>query len=171
METQEMVTFGQKNLKQGKHEVRAIVAHELAHSWFGDTATPTDWRDVWMNEGFAMYYQAKFEVHRGWSSWASNVRLWKEWDGYLRYKYGPPGAYHRDAFASSNVYYCPARMLDRLSTKVGPHKFARLVRRWVASHADSNVSREKFQAWWEARTGLDLTNFLDKWLNSTTAPK
>jgi aminopeptidase N len=170
METPELITLGGKNFKWGKRHIRVTVTHELSHAWFGDTATPVDWSDLWLNEGFAMYYQAKFEASHGWTSWKRQTHTWNTWDQYLRTKYGPPGAYNRGDFGELTVYWSAARMLNRLAGKVGRDKFPGLVRRWIATHHDSNVSRETFRTWWEAKTGLSLSSFLDTWLNATTSP-
>ncbi len=53
METQTMVTLGDTPYTVSPE----VIVHELAHQWYGDQVTPNDWRDVWMNEGMAMYLQ------------------------------------------------------------------------------------------------------------------
>ncbi len=40
----------------------AVLVHEMAHQWYGDEVTPDDWRDVWMNEGMAMYLQGCWQA-------------------------------------------------------------------------------------------------------------
>ena len=53
METQTMITLGTTDYTTSP----AVLVHEMAHQWYGDQVTPDDWRDVWMNEGMAMYLQ------------------------------------------------------------------------------------------------------------------
>ena len=53
METQTMITLGDTDYTTSQ----AALVHEMAHQWYGDEVTPDDWRDVWMNEGMAMYLQ------------------------------------------------------------------------------------------------------------------
>jgi len=170
METQTMITLGAGNYRYGRWNVRATVAHELSHAWYGDTVTPTDWRDVWMNEGMAMYQQARFEVSHGHGTWRSWQRQWARDDQFWRNLYGPPGRYHHDEFASINVYYCPALMYDRLRQRIGDRRFAQLVRAWPQRHRDTNQSRASYEAFWERNTGLDLGRFFRRWLMSRKSP-
>jgi aminopeptidase N len=66
METQQMVTLGDKLLSGGATagNVDADLLHEYAHQWFGDTVTPSQWKDLWLNEGWATYAQALYTNER-----------------------------------------------------------------------------------------------------------
>ena len=61
METQTMITLGNTDYTPSA----AVLVHEMAHQWYGDQVTPDDWRDVWMNEGMAMYLQGMWEAEHG----------------------------------------------------------------------------------------------------------
>ena len=172
METQNLITFGVKNYRYGARQVRRTIVHELAHQWYGDSVTPNDWRDVWMNEGMATYQDTRWAVAQGWTTWRSWQREWAQDDQFWRDIYGPPGAYDRGEFASINVYYCAALMWDRLRLKLGTTAFNRLVRAWpqVRAHRDSNQSRATIIGWIEQRTGRELSGFFSKWLTSQKSP-
>ncbi len=58
METQTMITLGATDYTTSE----AVLVHEMAHQWYGDEITPDDWRDVWMNEGMAMYLQGCWQA-------------------------------------------------------------------------------------------------------------
>jgi aminopeptidase N len=164
METQTMVTFGRRYFSQGGAVVRETVLHELAHAWYGDTVTPRDWSDLWMNEGMAMYAQARWTVARGsyrWREWQREFR-----DPFWRDLYGPPGAYDRADFGQVNVYYTTAAMWDALRVRLGNAQFEALVRAWPQEHRNTNASRDELVAWFEAKTGRDLGDFFDRWLMS-----
>ena len=170
METQTMITLGRANFRYGVRNVRSTVVHELSHAWYGDTVTPKDWRDVWMNEGMAMYVETRFRASQGWTTWRHWEREWRRDDQFWRDIYGPPGRYHRGEFASINVYYCPALMYDRLRLRIGDQRFGRLMRAWPQQHLDTNQTRATFEAWWEHRTGRDLGRFFRRWLMSRHSP-
>ena len=53
METQTMITLGATDYATSQ----GVIVHEIVHQWYGDQVTPSDWRDLWMNEGMAMYLQ------------------------------------------------------------------------------------------------------------------
>ena len=54
METQTMITLGDTRVH---HRRQGVIVHEIVHQWYGDQVTPSDWSDLWMNEGMAMYLQ------------------------------------------------------------------------------------------------------------------
>ena len=170
METQTMVTLGAQNYRWGLKQVQEVVAHELVHSWYGDSVTPTDWRDVWMSEGMAMYLEARYTVSRGWVKWGYWQRQFEQDDGYYRRAYGPPGDFRPGQFGQTNVYYCAARMWDHLRRMIGEEKFDQLVRDWPQSHPQSNQTRESLVAWVDQQTGRDLDAWFHTWLTSPTPP-
>ena len=133
METQTLVTMGGRLLSgYGHRAFRSDLLHEYAHQWYGDTVTPDNWKDLWLNESFAMYTQFRWEVSRGWETMGQVRRYLRETDNESRASDGPPGAYHRQQFASGCVYYCGALMIDRLRAEVGVTKFNDLWRALAA---------------------------------------
>jgi aminopeptidase N len=173
METQTMVTMGAGEYGFGPARVRAVVVHELAHQWYGDTITPTDWRDLWMNEGMATYLQYRWAASRSrnpGSAWKHTVAQWRRDDQFYRNAYGPPGAYRSDEFASSNVYYPVALMWEHLRTRLGDRQFHDLVRAWPQTHHNGNADRDHMVGWIEAQTRTELSPFFHQWLMSTRSP-
>lgn len=167
METQTMVTYGADAFGL---QAREVMVHELAHQWWGNTVTPADWSDVWLNEGMAMYLEGRWDTDHGGAPW-SDWRLWfRSANEWAREDEGPPAAYDRDRFAETCVYYCTAAMFEKLRTTVGDEMFWRLVRRWPQQHRDSNADRDAFVSWVNEETGRDLTGFFDDWLLSPTWP-
>jgi aminopeptidase N len=171
METQTMVTMGGRLLSEYGHRAfRADLLHEYAHQWYGDTVTPNNWPDLWLNESFAMYTQFRWQVARGWETWPQVRRLLTSSDNELRASDGPPGAYHPQEFGETCVYYCGALMLDKLRTKVGVSRFNALWSGWPQQHRYASADRSTYIDWASAQTGQDLGPFLTTWLTSPTTP-
>lgn len=173
IETQTLITLGAATYKGGNQNVRETVLHELAHSWYGDSVTPTDWSDLWMNEGFAMWEEIQYSVAKHWRTWSS----WKDADNgftrnddWWRYLYGPPGSYKSGQFAQINVYYCTVLMLNQLRLKVGDPTFDKMLRDWPTQHADSNANRADYVSFADAESGQSLGSFFDAWLNGSRTP-
>ncbi|MFL6003606.1 MAG: M1 family metallopeptidase [Nocardioides sp.] len=167
METQTLVTFGARLFGRGARE---IMVHELAHQWYGDTVTPNDWTGLWLNEGMAMYLQARWNVEHTSTQWS----LWREefefGNSFYRKTDGPPAAYKRKHFAESCVYYCTALMYDHLRERLGNRSFYRLVRQWPQTHLNSSADKATFVNWVESETGRELSPFFNRWLLSPTWP-
>jgi aminopeptidase N len=168
METQTLVTMGSPVLDR-RLGVSDLL-HEYAHQWYGDSVTPDNWKDLWLNEGFAMYLQIRWEATHGYRSMKSWRRTLVSYDQLLRDAYGPPGEYDRRAWGSTNVYYCPALMLDRLRAKIGKKTFARVLRGWPRHHRFDNVDRHGWVRWLDDVTGRDLRPFVHRWLTSQASP-
>jgi len=169
METQTMIT-----LSPGFPD--EVLVHELAHQWFGDAVTPGTWRDMWLNEGWAMYAQALWEDEFGSGSGDGPVPLartlaeWLRVDGELRAEHGPPADYHPGHFGSANVYYCPGLMLHEIRRQVGDREFFALARDWIQTNRDTTQDRASFTAFVNKHTRRDLTPLINAWLDSPTTP-
>ncbi|GAA1947439.1 M1 family metallopeptidase [Nocardioides panacihumi] len=166
METQTMITLG----RDPSDSEPDTLVHEMAHQWYGDLVTPSDWRDVWMNEGMAMYLQGAWQDEDWQLPPGDSLATWVPDEISSRRTAGPPGAYKHDHFAELNVYYGPALMWDALRKMVGDAVFWRLVRDWPAARAERSTGRDDYIRWVSQQTGRDLTSFFDRWLMSARSP-
>ncbi|GAB3246922.1 M1 family metallopeptidase [Nocardioides dilutus] len=166
METQTMITLGMTDYAMSEQ----VLVHEMAHHWYGDQVTPDDWRDVWMNEGMAMYLQLM------WDAEALGITIEEQLDRYAddeeaaRTESGPPAAYDAGEFGEGNIYYGPALMWHELRERIGDEEFFRLVREWPAARDNRSSDREDYWAWLEEQTGEELNAFLEAWLLGETTP-
>jgi aminopeptidase N len=167
METQTMITLGDTRYATS----RAVLVHEIAHHWYGDEVTPVDWRDVWMNEGMAMYLQGVWTAESRHRPVERLMDEWATYDGFLREQAGPPADYRPTSFGSSNIYYIPAVMWDQLRRRIGDREFWRLVARWPGVHRYGNADYDDITTWWSDRTGEDLADFFDGWLLGSRTPQ
>ena len=99
METQTMITLGDTEYTLSP----AVIEHELTHQWYGDLVTPTDWRDVWMNEGMTMFIQGVYEADQEGISIDRKMSQWAPYERQVRAQSGPPGAYDAGEFGEGNV--------------------------------------------------------------------
>ncbi|MBZ5738116.1 M1 family metallopeptidase [Nocardioides mangrovi] len=169
METQTLVTFGAKTWAASEIP-REILVHEVAHQWYGDTVTPSDWSDLWMNEGMAMYLEARWSASHGRAPWSAWTNYFSQRNRRDRAEQGGPGDYDPGMFASGCVYYCTSAMYEKLRGKIGNDAFWQLVQQWPQSQPDANVDRAGFAAMAEELSGQDLGDFFETWLTSPTWP-
>ncbi|MDQ3629380.1 MAG: M1 family metallopeptidase [Actinomycetota bacterium] len=170
METQETTTIGEALFLADEVRVRGVLLHEYAHQWLGNTVTPDNWHDLWLNEGLATYVQLMWEDSVGLTDFDSTIGEWEARDQADRVEYGPPGAFLPGEFASINVYYSGAVMLHRIRGVVGDDAFFETLRAWPQENVNASVDHDDFIEFWSESTGTELTRFVDAWLTSGTTP-
>lgn len=168
METQTLITMSDTVARAPRAGGEPVLVHEQAHQWFGDDISPKDWTHLWLNEGWAMYWQGRFQEEHGLGSpWQG----WQTEDTTARRQSGPPARFKKEHFAHSNAYLGPALMIREMRVKIGAPTFDRLVKLWVKDQAGQHVDRAEFTQWWSAKSGTDLKPLIDRWLDSPTTPK
>ncbi|MEO9321937.1 M1 family metallopeptidase [Nocardioides sp. C4-1] len=167
METQTMVTLG--NTSHALAE--STIVHEYAHHWYGDQVTPNDWRDLWMNEGMAMYLEIVWTAERNGQDLDAAIADIAPYEASYRADDGPPGDFDPENFASGGVYYSGAMLWHALRQRIGDDdRFWEIVAGWPASRDNASSDRETLLAYLEQTTGDDLDEFWDAWLLGTTTP-
>ena len=112
----------------------AVVVHELAHQWFGDSSPLGAWKDIWLNEGFATYAEWLWSEHEGLGDAAGDLRLLLRRrsptdDPFWTVMIGDPGP---DLFDGA-VYFRGAMTLHALRMAVGDEVFFEILRAWSAA--------------------------------------
>jgi aminopeptidase N len=157
----------------------AIVLHEIAHEWFGNSVSPKQWSDLWLSEGHAVFYEAEWSAAKGRLSVAESMRYTYVEQGNQLLVNGPiarpdPATWPGDSATmrpySSAAYGGGALVLYALRQKVGAKAFHQIERRWVREHANGLGSTEEFIATASEVAQNDLGPFLRSWLYGTELP-
>jgi aminopeptidase N len=168
VEAQGLSTFGTNHV-DGARGAENLVAHELAHQWFGNSLTVADWRHIWLHEGFSTY-----------AEW-----LWSETSD------GTPAGVHatraRTALATlpqdlvladpgvrkmfdDRVYQRGALTLHALRATIGDQAFFPFLRSWTDTHRHGTVTTEQFTALAARHTAAPLDTLFTSWLYDTRLP-
>ncbi|WP_127480339.1 M1 family metallopeptidase [Nocardioides pantholopis] len=147
------------------------VVHEIAHQWFGNSVAVDAWRDIWLNEGAATFFELLWaETHGGpsaaqWLSSAYDVEPAES--TFWRLRIDDPGAAR---IFDEAVYLRGAMTFQALRTRIGAADFATLLRTWVARGAGGTGSTAQFTALAEQVSGEDLDGFFDAWVRTPARP-
>ena len=164
MEHQTMTTLNRSWIT-GDRTYEFGYAHELAHMWWGDFVTLSDWRHIWLNEGFANYASALYnEAIYGHEAFIlnmldyQNVYFLYEQSGGRFPLFDPP-----ELFALP-VYVKGAWVLQMLRGVMGDSAFFDGLHSYASTYAYANASTEEFAEVMETASGMNLDWFFDEWV-------
>ncbi len=168
LESQALSTFGRNFCSPDWHAVR-LVAHELAHQWFGNAVTVAKWRDIWLHEGFACYAEWLWSEQSGGPTAGERAAL-----HHARLDELPQDLLLADPtpelMFDDRVYKRGALTLHALRCAVGDDTFFTILRTWVADNAGGSVSTEGFVQHAEQVAGRTLGFVFRPWLYELPLP-
>ena len=174
MEHQTMISFSSNYLRylySSNDDMNMTVAHELSHQWFGDMVSPYDFRDTWLNEGFAVFSEAIWaEAQWGYTGYLNYVE--KTMNEYLYTNAVDEHVFPLYDFPreepSSNypytIYHKGASVLAMLRYELGDSLFFGAVRKYLNDFAYGNVTTKGLQTTMENFSDKDLSTFFDQWV-------
>jgi aminopeptidase N len=152
------------------HSSEGLVAHELAHQWFGDLVTCKDWSHAWLNEGFATYYAHLFDEHK-------NGRESMLYDLYQTARNitqrdaasDTKGLAHRrydDSMEifSGGIYPKGGWVLHMLRGQLGEDLYRKVIKTYLERNAYKNVETHDLSAVVEELSGRSFDQFFDQWI-------
>jgi aminopeptidase N len=167
--------FYAENSVTGKGLAEFLMAHEIAHQWFGNTVTEKDWYHVWLSEGFATYLTNMYiESAYGEDQFRALMEADRKLiiDDYQKNKKPVLDTTITDLMdlLSINSYQKGAWILHMLRNEVGNDAFIKGLRLFYERYYQSNVLTNDFQIVMEEASGKDLNKFFRQWLYTEGFP-
>lgn len=162
----------------GKKQVEDIVAHELAHSWFGNLVTCRNWAELWLNEGFATFMEAAYrEKMYGREQYIEKIRN----DVEVHFAEGKPkrlrhGLYNQlarpdDSIFDTTTYQKGGAVIHTLREQIGDKAFWKAINIYLNRHKFENVETPDLQRAMEEASGQKLDWFFAQWIYGGGNPR
>ncbi|MGH3863647.1 M1 family metallopeptidase [Actinokineospora sp.] len=169
LENQTRPIYSDRFFRRGSNTY--VVAHENAHQWFGDSVSVAEWKEIWLNEGFATYAEYLWSEYLGEGTPAQLAQYTYDSipaeDPFWQVLPGDPSAAGQFDDA---VYDRGAMTLQALRTAMGDAAFFKTLRTWTADHQYGNVTTEQFRVLAEKTSGKDLGALFTTWLYTAGKP-
>ena len=149
---------------------RNVVIHEIAHQWFGNAVTESDWDDVWLSEGFATYFTLLYIEHaHGRDEFLSGLEASRqrviEFDQQRPdYRVVHDNLNDMSQVTTGQIYQKGAWILHMLRGMIGDEAFWSGIRSYYRAHQDGHATTADFRGEMERASGRDLRLFFDQWL-------
>jgi len=157
------------------HSSQGLVAHELVHQWFGDYVTCKDWSHLWLNEGFATYYEDLYDRHKNGDDSFLYGLFRSSRQVVSRDGNGKPIVDRTYADADDQfdyrAYAKGGWVLHMLRSQLGERLYRRAIRTYVERHALGVVVTEDLRAVIEEVSGRSFDRFFDQWFYHGGCPE
>ena len=153
-----------------------LIAHEIAHQWFGDSVTESTWADLWLSEGFATYFAGlfvqRYEGEEAFQNYMTDAA--QNIFEYEKRKRTP--IFDRDTeslveLLNANNYQKGAWVLHMLRSSLGDEVFFRGIRSYYEAHKNSTATTEDLRAALEKASGRNLRPFFTRWIYDSGHPQ
>jgi aminopeptidase N len=185
LETQTLSLFGISALMAGPASEN-VVAHELAHQWFGNSVALADWSDIWLNEGFATYSEWLWlEYSEGPDALDAAVRqayAFMSGEAFIEYGFSPaqitaslrefgvPGSPDGANLFNASVYLRGGLTLHALRLSLGDDLFFNFIRAYADRFRNANVTTDDLMALVSEMAGRSYDKFFEEWLEASIIP-
>jgi aminopeptidase N len=168
--------FYDEDALSGKQSSENLIAHEIVHQWFGNSATEKDWCHLWLSEGFATYLTNVYiEQTKGKEAFHEQLKQDRNRIVSFDKRYKAPVV---DTTYNSlmdllnpNSYQKGGWILHMLRNEIGDKHFHQTIQNYYKKYRLSNADTRDFQHIAEQTSGADLHWFFDQWLYKRGHPK
>lgn len=165
-----------ENSVTGKNTVEGLIAHEIAHQWFGNSATENSWNHVWLSEGFATYFAILYQEEVYGNEKRKEELLLDREQVMEYYKKNPSPIVDNTIkdpmkVLSTNTYQKGSWVLNMLRRKLGDEVFWKGIRTYYETYKNANAMTVDFRLIMENVSGVDLKDFFQQWLFTKGHPE
>ncbi len=168
------IFYGEKSILERPDT--GLIAHEIAHQWFGNSVTEKDWDDVWLSEGFATYFTLLVAEHYdGRDAFVAGLKRSREQVFALEKQLPGVAVLHNNLSDMKKVlnriiYQKGGWTLHMLRQQMGTEKFWAGIRDYYQRYRNSSAATADFRRVMEEHSGLELTEFFQQWLARAGSP-
>ncbi|MBN1387789.1 MAG: M1 family metallopeptidase [Bacteroidales bacterium] len=160
----------------GEGRAERLMAHEIAHQWFGNSVTEKDWHHIWLSEGFATYLTALYQGSREGETRLRAVMNMARQRVISSYKQNPAPVIDTTIIdfmklLSTNSYQKGAWVLHMLKSEIGDELFWSGMQTFYARYRNRNALTSDFKNTMEEISGCDLDRFFHQWLYLSGHPE
>ena len=160
----------------GKRTSEGLIAHEIAHQWFGNSASEANWHHVWLSEGFATYFtNLYFEENHGVEDFREKLRQQRarviSYSEINRVPVVNPAIENYMELLNANSYQKGGWVLHMLRKRVGDRNFNKAIREYYDQYKFSNALTDDLRSVFEDITDLDLKPFFEQWIYQAGQPE
>lgn len=177
MENASAIFYNELSITGKRSSSEELMAHEIAHQWFGNSATEADWPHLWLSEGFATY-MTNLYLENKYGEDTLNKRLAKDRKTVIAFsqkQFTPVVDTTESAdltrLLNANSYQKGGWVLHMLRRKLGDDIFWKGIRSYYQLYAGSNATTNDFRDVMENVSGTDLKEFFQQWLYTPGQPQ
>ena len=168
--------FYSENSVTGNRTIEGLLAHEIAHQWFGNSASEANWHHAWLSEGFATYFtilymEQKHGREKAWETVLANRLRIIDYSKQNRVPIVNTSVENYMEILNTNTYQKGGWVLHMLRKEVGDDIFWEAIRQYYTKYTLSNAMTDDLKEVFELVSGRDLDDFFDQWVYQAGQPE